>query len=83
MLFQVEKLFTNELEKGDRKKAMNRLKVPPFGIQKTDWTTLLVGFSGGCFFILLAALIASGFVMNERKIPHTGTELGNISSGNR
>ena len=25
--FQVEKLFTNELEKGNRKKAMNRLKV--------------------------------------------------------
>lgn len=82
LIVKVEKLFTNELEKGDRKKAMNRLKVPPFGIQKTDWTTLLVGFSGGCFFILLAALIASGFVMNERKIPHTGTELGNISSGN-
>ena len=68
-------MFTSDLEKGDRKKAMSRLKVPPFGIQKTDWTSLFVGFSGGCFFVLLLSLIGSGVVMNnERKIPEGATE---------
>jgi len=70
LIVKVEKLFTNELEKGNRKKAMIRLKVPPFGIQKTDWTSLLVGFSGGCFFVLLVALLSSGVVMHSvRTIP--------------
>ena len=61
----MEGLFTNELEKGDRKAAMARLKVPPFESKKTDWTTLLVGFALGCFLILLLVILASSLVMNN------------------
>ena len=61
----MELLFTNELERGDRKKAMARLKVPPFESQKTDWTTLLVGFALGCFLILLLVILASTLVVNN------------------
>jgi len=84
LIVQVEKLFTNELEKGNRKKAMNRLKVPPFGIQKTDWTTLLVGFGGGCFFGLFAALIASGVVMHQARTTNiTEESISNITHSER
>ena len=60
----MEVLFTNELEKGDRKKAMARLKVPPFESKKTDWTTLLVGLALGCFLILLLVILASSLAIN-------------------
>ena len=60
----MESLFTTELERGDRKAAMARLKVPPFESKKTDWTTLLVGFALGCFLILLLVILASSLVIN-------------------
>ena len=64
----MELLFTNELERGDRKKAMARLKVPPFESKKTDWTTLLVGFALGCFIILLLVIVASSVAINYHQI---------------
>ena len=64
----MEVLFTNELEKGDRKKAMARLKVPPFESQKTDWTTLLVGLALGCFLILVLVILVSSVALNNSQI---------------
>ena len=68
-------LDCSELEQGDRKRAMSRLRVPPFESKKTDWTTMLVGFSAGCFMVLLMIIIASSIIMNtSRKIPQTSEE---------
>ena len=76
LLERVETLFTTELEKGDRKKAMSRLRVPPFESKKTDWTTLAVGFMGGCFLVLVFVIIASSMIMhNSRRVPSNNTEM--------
>ena len=76
LLERVETLFITELEKGDRKKAMSRLRVPPFESKKTDWTTLMVGFMGGCFLVLVFVIAASSMIMhNTRKVPSNNTEM--------
>ena len=79
---QVELLFTNELEKGDRKAAMSRLKVPPFESKKTDWTTMLVGVATGCFVILVCVITASGVAMSKsRSVPTNQTEIHRALTG--
>ena len=64
------------------KKAMSRLRVPPFQSKKTDWTTMLVGFTGGCFLIMVLVIIASSVVMNNtRRVPSNQSEIEHAMEG--
>lgn len=49
---ETETLVTNELESGDRQRAMKRLRVPPLGEQQSPWTTFKVGLFSGSFIVL-------------------------------
>ena len=61
---------------------MSRLRVPPFESKKTDWTTLMVGFTAGCFLILILVIIASSMVMaNSRIVPSTEQEIRDALTG--
>jgi hypothetical protein len=42
LIHETESCFINELESGDRQKAMKRLRVPPLGDQQSPWTTFKV-----------------------------------------
>ncbi|KAG8132846.1 putative Xenotropic and polytropic retrovirus receptor 1 protein, partial [Naja naja] len=57
----VETVVTNELEDGDRQKAMKRLRVPPLGAAQPApaWTTFRVGLFCGIFIVLNITLILS------------------------
>ncbi|XP_014233609.1 xenotropic and polytropic retrovirus receptor 1 homolog isoform X1 [Trichogramma pretiosum] len=54
-----EATFTNELEGGDRQRAMKRLRVPPLGEHQSPWTTFKVGLFSGGFIVLIVAVILS------------------------
>ncbi|XP_066155139.1 solute carrier family 53 member 1 [Euwallacea fornicatus] len=56
---ETENLVTNELEAGDRQRAMKRLRVPPLGEQQSPWTTFKVGLFSGSFIVLLIAVVLS------------------------
>ena len=82
LIDKVENLFTSELEKGDKKKAMTRLRVPPFESKKTDWSTIFLGFTGGVFLVLILVILASTMIMNSsRKVPHNTTEIDQVMNG--
>lgn len=51
--------MTEQLESGDRQKAMKRLRVPPLGEQQSPWTTFKVGLFSGSFIVLFVAVILS------------------------
>lgn len=51
--------MTEQLESGDRQKAMKRLRVPPLGEQQSPWTTFKVGLFSGSFIVLFIAVILS------------------------
>ena len=42
LIEDTENLFTNDLEEGDRQKAMKRLRVPPINDHQSRWTTFKV-----------------------------------------
>lgn len=52
-------MVTNELEDGDRQKAMKRLRVPPLGAAQPApaWTTFRVGLFCGIFIVLNITLV--------------------------
>lgn len=57
---ETESVVTNELEGGDRQRAMKRLRVPPLGEQQSPWTTFKVGLFSGCFIVLFISVVLSG-----------------------
>ncbi|XP_060535438.1 solute carrier family 53 member 1-like [Cylas formicarius] len=57
LIAETESLVTNELEGGDRQKAMKRLRVPPLGEQQSPWTTFKVGLFSGSFIVLSIAVV--------------------------
>ncbi|CAH1155708.1 unnamed protein product [Phaedon cochleariae] len=59
LINDTENSVTNELEGGDRQKAMKRLRVPPLGEQQSPWTTFKVGLFSGSFIVLLIAVVLS------------------------
>lgn len=59
LITDTEALVTNELESGDRTKAMKRLRVPPLGEKQSPWTTFKVGLFSGSFIVLLIAVVLS------------------------
>ncbi|CAH1392463.1 unnamed protein product [Nezara viridula] len=60
LIHDTENTVTNDLEGGDRQKAMKRLRVPPLGEKQSPWTTFKVGLFSGSFIVLLIAVILSG-----------------------
>lgn len=60
LIHETESTVTNDLEGGDRQKAMKRLRVPPLGEKQSPWTTFKVGLFSGSFIVLLIAVILSG-----------------------
>ncbi|CAH1099848.1 unnamed protein product [Psylliodes chrysocephalus] len=59
LINDTENSVTNDLEGGDRQKAMKRLRVPPLGEQQSPWTTFKVGLFSGSFIVLLIAVVLS------------------------
>ncbi|XP_046843969.1 xenotropic and polytropic retrovirus receptor 1-like [Xenia sp. Carnegie-2017] len=58
LISETENIFTNELEHGDRSKAMNRLRVPPLTErEKRSWVIFRCGFFFGMFFVLAVSAI--------------------------
>ena len=51
--------MTNDLEGGDRGKAMKRLRVPPLGEKQNPLTTFRVGLFLGIVSVLLVIAIIS------------------------
>ncbi|XP_063795867.1 solute carrier family 53 member 1 [Pseudophryne corroboree] len=63
LISETEAVVTNELEDGDRQKAMKRLRVPPLGAAQPApaWTTFRVGLYCGIFIVLNCAVLYTGF----------------------
>ncbi|KAM5148379.1 solute carrier family 53 member 1 [Mantella aurantiaca] len=63
LISETEGLVTNELEDGDRQKAMKRLRVPPLGAAQPApaWTTFRVGLYCGIFIVLNCAVVYTGY----------------------
>ncbi|XP_063703623.1 solute carrier family 53 member 1 [Culicoides brevitarsis] len=59
IIAECEACVTEQLESGDRQKAMKRLRVPPLGEQQSPWTTFKVGLFSGSFIVLFIAVILS------------------------
>ncbi|XP_008553847.1 xenotropic and polytropic retrovirus receptor 1 [Microplitis demolitor] len=59
LIQDTEGIVTNELEGGDRQRAMKRLRVPPLGEHQSPWTTFKVGLFSGSFIILFVAVVLS------------------------
>ncbi|GLV33855.1 uncharacterized protein CBL_11261 [Carabus blaptoides fortunei] len=61
LIQETEASVTQELEGGDRQRAMKRLRVPPLGEQQSPWITFRVGLFSGSFTVLMVAVIISAF----------------------
>lgn len=70
LIQETETRFINELESGDRQKAMKRLRVPPLGDQQSPWTTFKVGLFSGAFLVLVIAVFLSG-IFHDYTNQHT------------
>ncbi|CAO2637296.1 Xenotropic and polytropic retrovirus receptor 1 homolog [Lemmus lemmus] len=65
LISETEAVVTNELEDGDRQKAMKRLRVPPLGAAQPApaWTTFRVGLFCGIFLVLnITLVLIAGFL---------------------
>lgn len=60
LIEEVESLVTNQLENGDRQKAMKRLRVPPLSQKPSPWITFKVGLFTGAFTVLFVFIIVTG-----------------------
>ncbi len=54
----MENLFAEKLEKGNKQRAMERLRVPPFEDKLSSWTTFRLGLFIGMVFTLIPLLIS-------------------------
>ncbi|XP_075435640.1 solute carrier family 53 member 1-like [Ascaphus truei] len=68
LIQEVESLFINQLEGGDRQKAMKRLRVPPLGAAQSApiWTTFRVGLFSG--LVIAFALLISVTVFHTSRV---------------
>uniref|UniRef100_A0A9L0KHD6 Solute carrier family 53 member 1 n=1 Tax=Equus asinus TaxID=9793 RepID=A0A9L0KHD6_EQUAS len=67
LISETEAVVTNELEDGDRQKAMKRLRVPPLGAAQPApaWTTFRVGLFCGIFIVLNITLVLAAIFKLE------------------
>ncbi|XP_069698785.1 solute carrier family 53 member 1-like [Periplaneta americana] len=66
LIRETETMVTQDLEGGDRQRAMKRLRVPPLGEQQSPWTTFKVGLFSGSFIVLLISVVLSGIFHRSR-----------------
>ncbi|KAH8339074.1 hypothetical protein KR074_002531 [Drosophila pseudoananassae] len=70
LIQETEQAVTQDIEGGDRQRAMKRLRVPPLGEQQSPWTTFKVGLFSGAFVVLFITVVISamfyGFGENWR-----------------
>ncbi|XP_017862847.1 PREDICTED: xenotropic and polytropic retrovirus receptor 1 [Drosophila arizonae] len=70
LIQETEQAVTQDIEGGDRQRAMKRLRVPPLGEQQSPWTTFKVGLFSGAFVVLFFTVVISamfyGFGENWR-----------------
>lgn len=59
LIHETESVVTQDIEGGDRQRAMKRLRVPPLNEQQSPWITFKVGLFSGAFVVLLLAVILS------------------------
>uniref|UniRef100_A0A8C5VHV4 Solute carrier family 53 member 1 n=1 Tax=Microcebus murinus TaxID=30608 RepID=A0A8C5VHV4_MICMU len=69
LISETEAVVTNELEDGDRQKAMKRLRVPPLGAAQPApaWTTFRVGLFCGIFIVLNITLVFAAIFKLDTK----------------
>ncbi|XP_024084092.1 xenotropic and polytropic retrovirus receptor 1 homolog isoform X2 [Cimex lectularius] len=67
LIAETESTVTNDLEGGDRQRAMKRLRVPPLGEKQSPWTTFKVGLFSGSFIVLICVVILSGLFHPDTK----------------
>ena len=60
MIVETETLVTNELEGGDRRRAMKQLRVPPLSDAQSPWITFKVGLFTGAFIVVVVVIILTG-----------------------
>ncbi|XP_065560578.1 solute carrier family 53 member 1-like [Artemia franciscana] len=77
---EIEELYTREFENGDRHRAMKRLRVPPLGVQKTQWSIFTVGFFLGIFILLFLEICL--FPLINFQTPNPINQEGCNSSSN-
>uniref|UniRef100_UPI00398ED42E xenotropic and polytropic retrovirus receptor 1 homolog n=1 Tax=Pristiophorus japonicus TaxID=55135 RepID=UPI00398ED42E len=67
LITEVESLYTNQLEGGDRARAMKRLRVPPLRTAQTApvWTTFRVGMQCGIIMALTVLIIIKGIYVSK------------------
>ncbi|XP_022106276.1 xenotropic and polytropic retrovirus receptor 1 homolog [Acanthaster planci] len=63
LILETETSYINDLEEGNRQKAMNKLRVPPLGAKGTNWTTFRMGLFSGIFLVLLLLIILAGVLI--------------------
>nr|CAD7432787.1 unnamed protein product [Timema monikensis] len=66
LIRETETMVTQDLEGGDRQRAMKRLRVPPLGEQQSPWVTFKVGLFIGAFIVLFVVVILSAMFHRER-----------------
>ncbi|XP_065068950.1 solute carrier family 53 member 1-like [Rhopilema esculentum] len=67
LILETEGIFINELEGGDRGKAMKRLRVPPLGEKQTNYSAFFWGLFSGIFFVLLVVVIITAYYKRPKK----------------
>ncbi len=65
LINDVETLYTDTLESGDRARAMKRLRVPPLEEKQSPAVTFRVGIFVGMICLLLPAVIALGASLHD------------------
>lgn len=71
LILKTETDYINDLEDGDRSKAMKRLRVPPLTEYQRypRWTVFRVGFFTGMYFISLIAILLAIFLLDVNVDP--------------
>ncbi|XP_066152158.1 solute carrier family 53 member 1-like [Euwallacea fornicatus] len=67
LIRETETTFTQDLESGDRQRAMKRLRVPPLGEHQSPWTTFKVGLFSGAFIVLIVAVLLTGIFRSSKE----------------
>ena len=66
LIHDTESIVTQDIEGGDRQKAMKRLRVPPLNEQQSPWITFKVGIFSGAFIVLMVTVILTGIFHSNK-----------------
>lgn len=66
LIQETESVVTQDIEGGDRQKAMKRLRVPPLNEQQSPWITFKVGIFSGAFIVLLVTVILTALFYSNK-----------------